>query len=166
MPGLLQLPSCQPPWLCHYTPAANTECSCPSYHTIFQSVLMSHPSSSPHRWLPDTAHIKFKTLVLACRAVNGTAPLYLQSILKTYIRARSLCIPQTSLAGSPLPVWLLLPGTTLVCTSSKVVNKLHKVVPQPVESMAISWNRLKIHLFRLRTSPHYVALPSFVFFSG
>merc|ERR1712208_221472 len=41
-------------------------------------------------WLPVAARIQFKTLVLAYRAANGTAPSYLQDMVKPYTPARPL----------------------------------------------------------------------------
>ncbi len=41
-------------------------------------------------WLPITAHIKFKALVFAYKTPTGSAPLYLNSLLQTYMASRSL----------------------------------------------------------------------------
>ncbi len=41
-------------------------------------------------WLPVTAHIKFKTLMLAFRTATGSAPSYLHSPMMIYIPSRSL----------------------------------------------------------------------------
>ncbi len=41
-------------------------------------------------WLPIAAHIKFKALMFACRTTSGSAPLYLNSLLQTYMPFRSL----------------------------------------------------------------------------
>ena len=41
-------------------------------------------------WLPVVARIKFKMMVLAYKAVDGTAPAYLQALLKPHTPARSL----------------------------------------------------------------------------
>ncbi len=43
-------------------------------------------------WLPSiAARIKFKALMFAYRTTSGSAPLYLNSLLQTYITSRSLC---------------------------------------------------------------------------
>ncbi len=41
-------------------------------------------------WLPIAAHIKFKALMFAYRTTSGYAPLYLNSLLQTYMPSRSL----------------------------------------------------------------------------
>ncbi len=42
-------------------------------------------------WLPIAARIKFKALMFAYRTTSGSAPLYLNSLLQTYMPSRSLC---------------------------------------------------------------------------
>ncbi len=41
-------------------------------------------------WLPVTARIQFKTLMLAYRTATGSAPTYFHSLLRIYIPSRSL----------------------------------------------------------------------------
>ncbi len=41
-------------------------------------------------WLPIAARIKFKALMFAYRTTSGSAPLYLNSLLQTYVPSRSL----------------------------------------------------------------------------
>ncbi len=41
-------------------------------------------------WLPIAARIKFKALIFAYKTINGSAPLYLISLLQTYVPSRSL----------------------------------------------------------------------------
>ncbi len=41
-------------------------------------------------WLPIAAPIKFKALMFAYRTTSGSAPLYLNSLLQTYMPSRSL----------------------------------------------------------------------------
>ena len=41
-------------------------------------------------WLPVAARIRFKTLVPAYRAANGSGPVYIQDMVKRYTQARSL----------------------------------------------------------------------------
>ncbi|KAK0135721.1 hypothetical protein N1851_028398 [Merluccius polli] len=41
-------------------------------------------------WLPVAARIKFKTMVLTYKAVNGTAPTYLQALVRPHAPARTL----------------------------------------------------------------------------
>ncbi len=42
-------------------------------------------------WLPIATRIKFKALMFAYRTTSGSAPLYLNSLLQTYMPSRSLC---------------------------------------------------------------------------
>ncbi len=41
-------------------------------------------------WLPIAARIKFKALMFACKTTTGSTPLYLNSLLQTYVLSRSL----------------------------------------------------------------------------
>ncbi len=41
-------------------------------------------------WLPIAARIKFKALMFAYRTTSGSVPLYLNSLLQTYMPSRSL----------------------------------------------------------------------------
>ncbi len=41
-------------------------------------------------WLPIAAYIKFKALMFAYKTTTGSAPLYLNSLLQTYVPSRSL----------------------------------------------------------------------------
>ncbi len=41
-------------------------------------------------WLPIAARIKFKALMFAYKTTSGSAPLYLHSVLQTYVPSRSL----------------------------------------------------------------------------
>ncbi len=41
-------------------------------------------------WLPIAARIKFKALMFAYKTTTGSAPLYLNSVLQTYVPSRSL----------------------------------------------------------------------------
>ncbi len=48
-------------------------------------------------WLPIAAHIKFKALMFAYKTTTGSAPLYLNSLLQTYVPSRNftnLTIPK------------------------------------------------------------------------
>ncbi len=42
-------------------------------------------------WLPIAARIKFKVLMFAYKTTTGSAPLYLNSLLQTYVPSRILC---------------------------------------------------------------------------
>jgi hypothetical protein len=53
---------------------------------MFNLPKFSHvtPLLHTHHWVPVEAHIHYKTMVLADRAARGTAPPYLQAMLKLY----------------------------------------------------------------------------------
>ena len=69
---------------------------------VFNLPKFSHvtPLFRDLHWLPVVARIKFKT-ILAYKAVDGTAPAYLQALLKPHTPARSL--RSTSSAGRLVP---------------------------------------------------------------
>ncbi|XP_071063220.1 uncharacterized protein, partial [Pseudochaenichthys georgianus] len=52
-------------------------------------------------WLPITARIHFKTLVLAYHAANGSGPSYIQDMVKPYTPARALRSASTKRLAAP-----------------------------------------------------------------
>ena len=101
-------------------------------------------------WLPVAARIQFKTLVLAYRAANGTAPSYLQAMVKPYTPAR----PLRSAASRRL-VAPSLKGPSGRSKWSRLFSGLAlqwwNELPTDVrtaESLPILRHRLKTHLFR------------------
>ncbi len=63
-------------------------------------------------WLPIAARIKFKALMFAYRTTSGSAPLYLDSLLQTFMPSRSFTVPSQrgpkSLSGTfslTVPIW-------------------------------------------------------------
>ncbi len=92
-------------------------------------------------WLPIAAHIKFKALKLANKTTTGSAPLYLNSVLQTYVPSRSLrskrrIIVHPKEAQNHFVHQMFPPGD------------LTNSIPA-AESSAIFKNRLKTHLFHL-----------------
>ena len=88
-------------------PPSQCFCSPPKYLTtrnniivLFELLIMHHFRNVPLlfsgpllrslHWLPVAARIRFKTLVLAYRAVNWSGPVYIQDMVKPYTPARSL----------------------------------------------------------------------------
>ncbi len=61
-------------------------------------------------WLPIAARIKFKALMFAYKTTSGSAPLYLNSLLQTYVPSRSCC------------KW-----TTHYCSSQEAQNHFHRL---------------------------------------
>ena len=91
-------------------------------HLVINHSRHSHvtPLFTSLQWLPVIASIKFKTLMLAFQAVKGSAPAYLQKIIRHYTPARPLC---SATAGHLLPPFpystsrsrqLPIPGSTMV----------------------------------------------------
>ncbi len=99
-------------------------------------------------WLPIAARIKFKALMFAYKTTSGSAPLYLNSILQTYVPTRSL--------RSASERRIIVPsqrGTkSLSRTFSLTVPTWWNDLPNSIraaESLAIFKKRLKTHLFHL-----------------
>ena len=54
-------------------------------------------------WLPLAARIKFKSLMLAYKVLNGTAPIYLNALAKAYVPTRSLRSSKDCRLAVPTP---------------------------------------------------------------
>ncbi|XP_071370358.1 uncharacterized protein [Centroberyx affinis] len=127
-------------------------------HLVFNQPKFSHITPLFHSllWLPISARIKFKTLVLAYKAVHQTAPPYLQSLVRFKTLPRSL--RSSTLAGRLAPPSLR--GLRSRSSRSRLFSSL---VPQwwnelppsvrKVESLPIFQRGLKTHLFRLHLDP-------------
>ncbi|XP_075995206.1 uncharacterized protein LOC143009231 [Genypterus blacodes] len=109
-------------------------------------------------WLPVAARIQFKTLVLAYRAVKGTAPSYLQAMVKPYTPGRPLRSAASRRLAAPA-----LSGPCLRSMRSRLFSVLApqwwNALPTDVrtaESLPIFRRRLKTHLFK----KHYPDPPS------
>ncbi len=99
-------------------------------------------------WLPIAARIKLKALMFAYKTTSGSAPLYLNSILQTYVPSRSL--------RSASERRIIVPshrGTkSLSQTFSLTVPTWWNDLPNSIraaESLAIFKKWLKTHLFHL-----------------
>ncbi|XP_076002990.1 uncharacterized protein LOC142996006 [Genypterus blacodes] len=109
-------------------------------------------------WLPVAARIQFKTLVLAYRAVKGTAPSYFQAMVKPYTPGRPLRSAASRRLAAPA-----LSGPCLRSMQSRLFSVLAPQwwndLPTDVrtaESLPIFRRRLKTHLFK----KHYQDPPS------
>ena len=102
-------------------------------------------------WLPEVALIRFKMMVLAYKAVNGTAPAYLQSLVKPHPSAGAL--RSTSSAGR------LVPPSQRASKSRSSKSHLFSVLERQwwneipadariAEPLTSFRKRLKPHLFR------------------
>ena len=67
-------------------------------------------------WLPVIACIKFKTLVLAYQAVKGSAPAYIQQLIRPYTPARHLCSTTSGRLAPIRPSHLHISFTTALCS--------------------------------------------------
>ncbi len=99
-------------------------------------------------WLSVAARTKFKALMFAYKTTSGSAPLYLNSVLQTYVPSRSL--------RSASERRIIVPsqrGTkSLSQTFSLTVPTWWNDLPNSIraaESLAIFKKRLKTHLFHL-----------------
>ncbi len=117
---------------------------------IFNELKRTHitPLFISLHWLPIAARIKFKPLMFAYRTTSGSAPLYLNSLLQTYITSRSL--------RSASERHIIVPserGTkSLSLTFSLTVPIWWNDLPNSIraaESLPIFKKQLKTHLFHL-----------------
>ena len=108
-------------------------------------------------WLPFAACIRFKTMVPAFMTINGTAPIYLQTLVRPHAPAQA--VRSTTSAG-----WLVPPSLRANKGRSMLKSWLFSVqVPQwwnelptnvrTAESHAFFRKRLKTRLFRLHLDP-------------
>ncbi|KAG5845395.1 hypothetical protein ANANG_G00138520 [Anguilla anguilla] len=102
-------------------------------------------------WLPVQARIRFKTLVLAFQAVKGSAPGYLQKMIRPYKPARSL---RSATTGR------LIPPPTRAATRSRLFAVLAPrwwndlpVEVRTAECLSTFKRKLKTHLFSVYLSP-------------
>ena len=74
-------------------------------HLVFNQPKRAHvtPLFIELHWLPLAAHIKFKSLMLAYKVLNGTAHIYLNALAKAYVTTRSLRSSQDCRLAVPTP---------------------------------------------------------------
>ncbi len=99
-------------------------------------------------WLPIAARMKFKALMFAYRTTSGSAPLYLNSVLQTYMSSRSL----RSASERRITVPSQRGTKSLSQTFSFTVPIWWNDLPSSIraaESLPIFKKRLKTHLFQL-----------------
>ena len=102
-------------------------------------------------WLPVIASIKFKTLVLAYQAIKGSAPAYIQQLIRPYTPSRPL---RSATSGR------LAPPARHTCTArSRLLSVLAPrwwndlpVDVRTAKTLSTFKRRLKTHLFRLHLS--------------
>ncbi len=97
-------------------------------------------------WLPIAARIKFKALMFAYRSTSGSAPLYLNALLQTYVPSRSL----RSASERRITVPSQRGTTSLSQTFSLTVPIWWTAQLNPAaESLPIFKKQLKTHLLHL-----------------
>ncbi len=95
-------------------------------------------------WLPIAACIKFKALMFAYKTTSGSAPLYLNSVLQTYVCPLEACVLQVNVALLFIPKRHKITFTDFYINCSLLTNSI-----PAAESLAIFKKRLKTHLFHL-----------------
>ena len=73
-------------------------------------------------WLPVIDCIKFKKLVLAYQAVKGSAPAYIQQLIRPYTPARPLRSATSGCLAPPRPSHLHISSTTALCSGLMMVE--------------------------------------------
>ncbi len=81
-------------------------------------------------WLPIAARIKFKALMFAYKTTSGSAPLYLNSLLQTYVPSRSLLQVNDTL--------LFIPKRHKITFTDFFINCSH-LVEWPAQLNPSSW---------------------------
>ncbi|XP_030285351.1 uncharacterized protein LOC115588717 [Sparus aurata] len=128
-------------------------------HLVYNLPKFSHVTPLLHdlHWLSVAARIRSKTMVLAFKAVNKTAPIYLQTLVRPHTPARALC--STTSAG-----WLVPPSLRANKARSVKSRLFSSLAPQwwnelptnvrTAESLSIFRIRLKTCLFRIHLDTH------------
>ncbi len=114
-------------------------------------------------WLPIAARIKFKALMFAYRTTSGSAPLYLNSLLQTYMPSRSM----HSASKRRITVPSQRGTKSLSQTFSLTVPIWWNDLPNSIwaaESLSILKKWLKTHLFRSLFDPLTLALSILIVF--
>ena len=100
-------------------------------------------------WLPVAARIRFKTLLLAYRAANGSGPVYIQDLVKRYTPARSL---RSASANRLVAPSLRAKHSSKSRLFAVLAPKWWNELPMDIrtsEGLHIFSHKLKTHLFRL-----------------
>ena len=127
------------------------------WSSTFPDTPISPPLPTSLHSLPFMARIKFKTLVLTFQAVKGSAPAYLQKIIRHYTLHTTPGILQPLQDAWCLPLSVLpLPVTTTVCSGSTMVER----PPCRGQNSRAFKCRLKTHLFNLHLSPPLPVIPN------
>ncbi|KAK5930426.1 hypothetical protein CgunFtcFv8_026661 [Champsocephalus gunnari] len=103
-------------------------------------------------WLPITARIHFKTMLLAYHAANGSGPSYIQDMVKPYTPACALRSASTKRLAAPSlrrgPKFPSAKTRGFAILAPKWWNEL-PIDIRTADSLHTFRRRLKTHLFRL-----------------
>jgi hypothetical protein len=75
-------------------------------------------------WLPVQLRIDFKILLLACKCINGTAPVYLRGLLTLYCPQRALRSADKLLLQEPRSRSVTYGDRAFACAAPRLWNKL------------------------------------------
>ena len=120
---------------------------------VFNHPKFSHstPLLRALHWLPVKERIKFKTLTLAYRAAKGTAPPYLQALVKPYTPARPLRSAAAGLLSAPSlqgPVGRLKKSQLFSVIAPTWWNEVQNTSITTAETLSTFRRKLKTHLFK------------------
>ncbi len=117
---------------------------------IFNELKRTHitPLFINLHWLPIAARLKFKALMFANKTTSGSAPLYLNSVLQTYVPSRSLDSASERRIILPSQRGTKSLSQAFTLTVPSWWNDLPNSI-RAAESLAIFKKRLKTHLFHL-----------------
>ncbi len=110
-----------------------------------ENMIILPPILQSLHWLPIKFRISYKILLLAYKALNGLAPVYLTSLLSRYNPSRSLRSQTSGLLVVPRIAKSTKGGRAFSYLAPKLWNSL----PDNVRGYTLSLfkSRLKTHLF-------------------
>ncbi|KAM9572179.1 uncharacterized protein ACWYII_003300 [Salvelinus alpinus] len=119
---------------------------------VFNLPKFSHvtPLLRSLHWLPVEARIRYKTMVLAYGAVRGTAPQYLQALIRPYTQTRALRSSTSGLLAS-LPLRKYSSRSAQSKLSAALAPQWWNKLPhdaRTAESITTFRRHLKPHLFK------------------
>ena len=117
--------------------------------------LLTHTTTRQHispvlfdlHWLPIQARIDFKTLILTYKAIHGTAPAYLCSLVTAYTPARSLRSSRSCILQQPRYKLKSMGGRAFSVSAPRLWNALPPEIRDSPRLDSFK-NSLKTHLFR------------------
>ena len=120
---------------------------------VFRHPKFSHSTHLLRKlhWLPVKDRIKFKTLTLAYRAVKGTAPPYLQALVKAHTPSRPLRSSSAGRLSAPSlqgPDGRLKRSHLFSVVAPTWWNELQNKAITTAETLSTFRRRLKTHLFQ------------------